>query len=87
MALMMLAVLLVSASFIAAETGHDCCGDDCPICECIMLCEIALRQIDISAALQAAVTLPVIFFCISFFVSGCNYCRETPVSRKVRLNN
>ncbi len=87
MTLMMLIIVLFSVFFIAAEADHDCCGDDCPICACIHLCENTLEQIGSGAAAQAAVIIPVILFCISILLSFCVCRQETPVSKKVRLNN
>ncbi len=87
MAAMMLAVVLLSVSFIASEADHDCCGDDCPICAGIQLCENTLEQIGSGAAGQAAAITPAIFLCISILLSVCICRQETPVSRKVRLNN
>ena len=87
MALMMFVIVLFSVSFIAAEADHDCCGDDCPICACIHLCENTLEQIGSGVATQAAVIIPAILFCISILLSVCVCRQETPVSRKVRLNN
>ena len=79
--------VLVSAFFIAAETDHDCCGDDCPICACIHLCENTLEQIGSGVATQAAVIIPAILFCISILLYVCVCRQDTPVSRKVRQNN
>ena len=83
----MLVIVLFSASFIAAEADHDCSGDDCPICACIQQCENTLRQIGSCAVGQSAVIIPAILFFISVLFSACIYRQETPVSRKVRLNN
>ncbi len=87
MATMMLVIVLLSAAFIAAESDHDCCGDDCPICACLELCENNICHIS-GGAVQAAIIVPIVFICyISFFFVSYIYRRETPVSRKVRLNN
>ncbi len=87
MALMMLLVLLCSVSAIAFEADHDCCGDDCPICECIEQCENVLRQVGSGAVtaiisiIPFALTGTIVIFCLNFFRN------ETPVSMKIRLNN
>lgn len=31
-------VVLISSFFVAAETNHDCTGEDCPICYEISVC-------------------------------------------------
>lgn len=87
MVLMMLAVMLFSAFYIAAETGHDCTGEACPICACIRQCESALHQISGGTSVQStAVVLPLIMLIWTFpFVPG--FSPETLVSRKVRLDS
>ena len=87
MAFLMLFIMLFSASFIAIEADHDCTGEDCPICACIAQCENTLHQIGDGAAVQAAVIVPVFFMLIPAFLFADDFTRETPVSRKVRLNN
>ncbi len=84
--ILLLAVLLCSLIFIAAEAHHDCCGEDCLICACIRVCTSALRSVSLHAAVKtvlAAVSLclsaALIF--LSFRLNGV-----TPVIAKVRLN-
>ncbi len=86
MAILILAAVLLSSSFIAAEAGHHCDGDHCEICFCISLCKTLLRQFTGAAAVYivlftAAVFTALVFLLFSF--TGQN----TLVSRKVRLNN
>ena len=84
---MMLVFVLLSGFFIAAEAGHDCCGEDCPICACVQICENTLRQIVGGAAGQTALILPVILYCISCVIFVCVFVQETPVTKKVRMDN
>lgn len=87
MGLMMLVIVLFSAFYIAAEVDHDCCGEDCPICACIQLCENTLCGFGDGTVAQPAAVVPVILILIAtvFFVTEVS--QETLVSRKVRLNN
>ena len=80
--------LAVSSAFIAHEAGHDCSGNDCPICRMIALNVDLLRTFGlvvllllVPAALQWGkfTRLKQRRSCLP--VSG------TPVSRKVRLND
>ena len=87
MAVLMFFIMLFSASFIAIEADHDCTGEDCPICACIAQCENTLHQIGDGVAVQAAVIVPVFFMLIPAVLFADDFTRETPVSRKVRLNN
>ena len=87
MGVMMLVVVLVSASYVAVESGHDCTGEECPICACINQCESTLRQVGGGVDFQADTVLPVVFI-LTMAVSGSAILTaETPVSRKIRLNN
>ena len=87
MGLMMLVLVLFSAFYIAAEADHECCGEDCPICECIHHCENALRGIGNGTAVRPAIVAPVILFLLAaaFIITAVS--RDTLISRKVRLNN
>lgn len=35
--------MLFSVCYIASNSGHDCVGEGCPVCERISLCESALK--------------------------------------------
>lgn len=86
-ALMMLAIALLSALFIAVEADHDCTGEDCPICVCIEQCEQTLRQIGGGMAAGIVSVLPAaafLFIAVYYFIA---FLSETLVSKKVRLNN
>jgi hypothetical protein len=87
MGVMMLVVVLVSASYVAVESGHDCTGEDCPICACINQCENTLRQVGGGVDFQADTVLPVVFILIMAVSGSAILTAETPVSRKIRLNN
>ncbi len=81
-------VMLVSSAFIIHEAGHDCTGEDCPICQMIAANSQLLR-------LVGAVVLVLVYLLgipgtkhiwhdargFSVPVSG------TLVSWKIRLNN
>ena len=85
--LMMLIIVVLSAAYITAEAGHDCTGECCPICAGIRNCENTLRQAGDSIPLQTAAIVPVLFSFLSVSAVASILLHETPVSRKVRLNN
>ncbi|WP_155988360.1 hypothetical protein [Oribacterium sp. P6A1] len=87
MGIMMLAVVLVSASYVAVEAVHDCTGEDCPICACINQCENTLRQVGGGVELRFVSVFPVFFILIMAVPAAVSLTAETPVSRKIRLNN
>ncbi len=87
MVMLMLFIMLFSAFYIAAEADHDCTGEDCPICACIVLCENTLHQIGTGGSSLAAVIIPIFFLLVSVFLFAVPFLQETLVSRKIRLNN
>lgn len=85
--LFLLLAFLLSALFLAAEAGHRCSGEDCPICICMQLAERVLRQIG-GAVLGAALLL----FLLPSVRRRCRIPEtdRTPmtlVSQKVRLDD
>ena len=51
-------VMLFSVFYIAAETGHDCAGEDCRICRQIAICRdtLSILTLAMSAAVFAALS-------------------------------
>ena len=87
LAMLLLFIMLFSAFFISAETGHDCTGEDCPICESIQHCENTLHQISGGTGPAAAGLIPAVFILIIASLFSIELLQETPVTEKVRLNN
>ena len=87
MAFILLVIMLFSTFYIVAETDHVCTGEDCPICACIAQCENILHQLSDGTTGQLAVIFPIIFMLVAAFLLASDFAQETPVSRKVRLNN
>ncbi len=85
--LMMLVFVLFSAFYIAIEADHDCTGEDCPICACIQQCENVLRSLGDGVALQLSALVSIVFILLNAVSFAKVFPQETPVSRKVRLNN
>ncbi len=84
---MLSVVVLFSAFYVIAEAGHDCTGEDCPVCACIQLCERTLHQISSGITALFTVLTPVILLMFSVSCAACVISQETPVSKKVRLND
>ena len=85
--LTLLAVVLLSSFCIAIEAHHDCTGEDCPVCVCLQHCANTLRQLGESSVLLIGAIVPVLVFFLAAITLGLAVLSETPVSRKVRLNN
>ena len=86
---LMLALILFSSFYIAAESDHDCCGEDCPVCSCIQICEDNLRLFEngVEAKTEMSAVLPVLLLLLAFAPLVSTLPQETLVSRKVRMNN
>lgn len=80
-------VSLASLFYIFSETEHECSGENCPVCACIHQAQQALRNIGSGAAAGQLITAVFISlfaaFAVHFFVISC----DSPVKRRVRLNN
>ncbi len=87
MGLMMLFIVLFSAFYVAAEAGHDCSGEECPICSCIQYCENTLCGIGGGTTAQISFIIPVLFILLIAGIFTAAVPQESLVSRKVRLNN
>ena len=86
-ALILLAAVLFSAFFLALEADHDCAGDDCPICACILLCEKTLRVVGGGFAARSGAVLPILPLLSAAVFCAAMLTRETRVSSKLWLNN
>ena len=85
-AVLLLVVILFSATFIAHKSHHDCTGEDCPVCAAIRLCEGILRLTGINAAARIPL-MPVFLVLLTIPCTLYGFTRNTPVSVKVRMNN
>ena len=86
--MVLLFVLLFSISYVTLESDHDCCGEECHVCECLEACGNALRLFRTGAGsiAHAAITTHAIFFVITIVFASAVFGKETPVSDKIRLN-
>ena len=86
LAAVMALVMLSSAAYIAAESHHDCTGEDCAICHQIKACEELLKGIGLAAA--AAVMAAVSYTLCDADVSHDEAAHGvTLVSLKVKLSD
>lgn len=84
--LMILGVLFFSF-YISSELEHDCLGNDCPICASIQQCENVLHKIGGGIAYAISIILPALLICVSINILSNDLLQETPVSRKIRMND
>lgn len=81
----LLLVLVFGFFYELTEMGHECNGDDCPICSCIQhLNQLHLGRNSNSVSSNAILNI-IVLTMGSMWITG--FVFETPVERKVRLNN
>ena len=80
-------MLLFSHLFILAEADHDCSGENCPICEVILIAEKTLRGISLLICAAAIAALAVVAAIRLRGEAAFGAFRFTPVLLKVKLTN
>ena len=80
-------VMLFSVFYIAAETGHDCAGEDCRICRQIAICRDTLRLIMLAVAAAVLVSLSGGTYRGTVFRCASAASQFTLVSLKVKLSD
>ncbi len=87
LAVIVLFIMAFSLAVVAAEADHECCGEDCPICELIAVCENNFRGMSL---ILVFVSLLVALALMRTFLRDTHafLCQsQTPVSLKVKLTN
>ncbi len=85
LSVLLLASAVFSALCVAAEAGHRCAGEDCPVCSLLRQCDNVLRLFGGGIARPAGNVFVLILLALLFFSSDKTQ-RGTPASEKVRLN-
>ena len=87
LAMLVLFVMLLSVTYVAAESNHQCEGTDCPICHQIGICEQVLKTL---AGAAGTAIIWYVFrqkFCPAVSVVSGFVRRDTLVSLKVKLSD
>ena len=84
---MLITGMLFSCFFIAAESGHHCQSEDCPICQMVVVCENFLNHVGVGLSICAAAVFAVLFLSKTDLIFTCDLKTPTLVSQKVRLND
>lgn len=86
-AVVLLAVLIFSLTFVVSHLDHDCTGEDCPVCAEIGAALNVIRVISGAAACAACVFLLYnLKENISLFL-GRSVCLVSLIRLKIRMNN
>ena len=80
-------VMLYSALYIAAESNHDCVGENCPICYQISVCENTLKNLSLAVCAVAFAAAFTYTLCRSISACADVTPSYTLVSLKVKLTD
>ena len=83
----MIFIGVLSAFFTAHEAGHKCHTDECPICSFIHHCDNTIKELGTGVAVSVLFIIPLLFIGTSLISDSENIIRETPISKKIRLND
>ena len=78
---------LFSVLYIAIESHHDCIGEDCPVCQCIIVCENILKKLSTALFVMSVSAAFVFASKISIIKNLKLIPIQTLVSLKVKLSN
>ena len=80
-------VLAVSSAFLIHEADHDCCGEDCPICRTIAMTGMLMRALFVIASAWLLFSVPAVLSARRACAAARSDTSDTPVSRKIRMND
>ena len=87
MASLMLFVIMLSSAYLAGHSDHECADEECPVCECIRLCESIIHSAGSDIVFTTAAFLLLIVLFLNIPIAINSFASDTPVTRKVRLND
>ena len=83
----LLMVVMLSSFFIIEHIDHKCNEEDCIICSFLHQCENTLHGLDSETVTGYVIISLVLVLSVSFIQQDVSILWDTPVSRKVRLND
>ena len=84
---LVLLILLFSSFYIAVESDHLCCGENCSVCITLHQCESILKIFHTAKEKVETSSVPLLLLSIVITFVSHFFFSETPVSQKVRMNN
>lgn len=80
-------VTLFSVLFIVKEAGHDCGGEDCPVCSCIQQAQQTLKNLGAGSCSSDEIHPSVSSILLAVITLVFILPSSSPITRKVRLNH
>ncbi len=84
-AVLLLLSLIFSLIFIASESDHHCCGDNCSICNTLYILEKNINERS-SSVISAIILLLTFSIIIEVIKIRSSYIRNDLIIQKIRLN-
>ena len=86
LSIVLIAFFVCSILFITHEADHDCCGEDCPICEEITVLEKAIEELG-TGVIAVIITCTMIFGFVDklFFHNNNQEKNKSLVSLKIEI--
>ena len=83
----MFLLMAFSAFYIAEETVHECSGEECPVCECLQICEGILYETQGARLIIISALIAYELICRIGMNGSTVFSFDTLVSEKVRMDN
>ena len=83
----LLLCVFAATAVVLLETGHECSGEDCPVCHLVQLAGDSLTLVEPPASPTVASPVPAALTCPSRHLSCAAAYPNTLVQLKIRLNN
>ena len=83
----MFLLMAFSAFYIAEETVHECSGEECPVCECLQICEGILYETQGARLIIISALIAYALICRIGMNGSMVFSFDTLVSEKVRMDN
>ena len=78
---------VLSLTFIAVESDHNCMGEDCPVCEQIAFLTAALRTTVLAVCIAFVLAFSAGMIQKLFVIRQTEFITVTPILLKTKLSN
>lgn len=85
--ILFLFVTFASLFYIVKEAGHECTGENCPICACVHQAHQTLKNLGTGTIIWSGTIFTILFTLCVFMQYVCMILNTSLVSQKVRLND
>jgi len=84
---LLLILFIFSGYYIAAENGHECHEEECPVCALLEVCEAVLSNIGSALPMLGLTSIVYIIYARAEKLISEAIPERSPVEEKIRMNN